>query len=79
MYKNLYNHPEQVAAAERARVIISDLFEAYRNNPALMPASWSNGLTDDETQRMRHIADFLAGMTDRYAADRHMEIFKVSP
>ena len=79
MYKNLYNHPEQVAAAERARVIISDLYVAYRNNPALMPTSWFNGLTDDETQRMRHIADFLAGMTDRYAADRHMEIFKVSP
>ena len=78
MYDNLYNHPEQVDAAERARVIIADLFKAYCNKPELMPISWTIGMSGNETHRIRHIADFLAGMTDRYASDRHTEIFKVA-
>lgn len=75
MYANLYNHAEQNAAADKARVIVSDLIQAYRDQPALMPDSWAARLPQEEPGRIRHIADFLAGMTDRYAQDRHREIF----
>jgi dGTPase len=71
MYDNLYNHPEQIAAADNARVVLSELIEAYRNDPDLMPESWSKSLPKEDPFRTRHIADFLAGMTDRYAMDRH--------
>jgi dGTPase len=74
MYANLYHHPEQVEAAEAVTAIIADLYRAYVADPALMPDDWSNA-PPQEPQRSRHIADFLAGMTDRYATNRHREIF----
>lgn len=75
MYANLYNHPEQMAAADKARVVVADLVTAYRDKPALMPESWAATLPDGEPDRIRHIADFMAGMTDRYASNSHKQIF----
>lgn len=75
MYANLYNHPDQMAAAQRARVIITDLYNAYHQNNDLMPDEWREKLPGEEPAHSRHIADFLAGMTDRYAEKRHAEIF----
>ena len=75
MYTNLYYHSEQMEAAENARVVVSELVAAYRDKPDLMPESWAATLPTGEPDRMRHIADFMAGMTDRYASNCHVEIF----
>ncbi|PNP98831.1 deoxyguanosinetriphosphate triphosphohydrolase [Sphingobium sp. SA916] len=75
MYATLYNHPSQLAAADRARVIVTDLFRAYQADPKLMPQEWRDDCATLEPRRSRHIADFIAGMTDRYAEKRHAEIF----
>ncbi|MEH6756136.1 MAG: deoxyguanosinetriphosphate triphosphohydrolase [Parasphingorhabdus sp.] len=75
MYANLYYHSEQMEAAEKAHVIVAELVAAYRDKPSLLPESWAVTLPDGEPDRMRHIADFMAGMTDRYASNRHAEIF----
>ncbi len=75
MYANLYNHPAQMAAADQARVVVADLVGAYRDKPELMPESWAAALPSAEPDRIRHIADFMAGMTDRYASNSHREIF----
>lgn len=75
MYATLYHHPSQLAAADRARVIVIDLFRAYQADPKLMPEEWRADCVSSEPQRSRHIADFIAGMTDRYAEKRHAEIF----
>ena len=75
MYATLYHHPDQLAAADRARVIVTDLFRAYQDDPALMPPEWRDECALEEPTRSRHIADFIAGMTDRYAEKRHREIF----
>ena len=75
MYATLYHHPDQLAAADRARVIVTDLFRAYQGDPALMPAEWRDECALEEPTRSRHIADFIAGMTDRYAEKRHREIY----
>ncbi|MFB0873732.1 MULTISPECIES: deoxyguanosinetriphosphate triphosphohydrolase [unclassified Sphingobium] len=75
MYATLYHHPEQIAAADKARVIVADLFRAYHADPALMPGEWHDGCALEEPARSRHIADFIAGMTDRYAEKRHAEIY----
>jgi dGTPase len=74
MYKNLYHHPIQIDAAADASRIVSDLFRTYRAEPGRLPPEWLESLSAAEPQRSRHIADFLAGMTDRYATDRHREI-----
>jgi len=74
MYANLYHHPRQLEAAEFARRIVSDLFAAYLAEPALLPPEWRDRQPGDARGQARHIADFIAGMTDRYAIRRHAEI-----
>ncbi|NIJ20622.1 dGTPase [Sphingomonas naasensis] len=74
MYANLYHHPSQLAAAEAAHGVVAGLFAAYAGDPALMPAEWREALPEDEPWRSRHIADFIAGMTDRYAIARYREV-----
>ncbi|NIJ07901.1 dGTPase [Sphingomonas vulcanisoli] len=73
MYANLYHHPQQVAVAEQARQIVAGLAEAYIADPALLPAWWLEDLPAEEPARTRHIGDFIAGMTDRFAIARYRE------
>jgi dGTPase len=75
MYENLYHHPKQLAAADEGKVMVAGLIEAYRTDPELMPSDWAETLPTEEPARIRHIADFLAGMTDRYAKNRYGEIY----
>ncbi len=74
MYANLYHHETQIAAAEAARVVVVDLFAAYRADPALMTGDWRAALPVEEPGRSRHIADYLAGMTDRFAETQRAQI-----
>jgi dGTPase len=74
MYANLYHHPSQLAAADAARTVVTGLFAAYRDGPALLPDGWGTDLPADEPGRSRHIADFIAGMTDRFAIARYREL-----
>lgn len=67
MYERLYYHPEQVAAAENARNVVARLFAAYAQDASLMPADWQTRLPAREPHRARMIADFIAGMSDRFA------------
>ncbi|MCW3835831.1 deoxyguanosinetriphosphate triphosphohydrolase [Sphingomonas canadensis] len=71
LYANLYYHPSQLEAADAADRVISGLFAAYSADPGLIPAEWRETLPGEEPARSRHIADFIAGMTDRYAIARH--------
>jgi dGTPase len=73
MYANLYHHQRQLDAAEAARRVVDGLFAAYRADPALMSPEWHTRLPGEEPWRARHIADFIAGMTDRYAITRYRE------
>ncbi|MGX7894836.1 deoxyguanosinetriphosphate triphosphohydrolase [Tsuneonella sp. HG222] len=79
MYANLYHHEQQRTTAERARGVIARLFAAYDQQPELMPESWRHALPGEEPARSRHVADFIAGMTDRYAIDCYRRIFGTAP
>ena len=75
MYAKLYYHPEQLATAERARAVTAELFAAFRADPALMGEEWAGRLADeDEPLRSRHVADYIAGMTDRFAISAYARI-----
>ena len=76
MYEKLYHHPTQNEAAVGASKIVRELFVAYRNDVRLLPLEWRENLPEHDPKRSRHIGDFLAGMTDRYATDRHREIYR---
>ncbi len=79
MYERLYYHPEQVAAAERAREVVARLFAASADAPRLMPAEWQTRLPAGEPQRARTIADFIAGMSDRFAMQAVRQIHGEQP
>jgi dGTPase len=79
MYAHLYHHERQQKTAERARSVIARLYAAYHQDTALLPDAWLGALPAEEPARSRHIADFIAGMTDHYAIDRYREIFGTVP
>ncbi len=73
MYQRLYHHPSQLEAADLSREIVSGLFEAYDSGAIALPADWAEAVPQSPVERARHIADFIAGMTDRFAIDRYRE------
>ena len=75
MYERLYYHSDQLATAAKARDVIVRLFAAYREDAGTMPPGWQERLPAEDPQRSRHIADFIAGMTDRYAMDQCARIY----
>jgi dGTPase len=79
MYDKLYNHPEQLTTAERAKTVIAELFAAFSQEPVLMDEEWIAILPNAEPDRSRHIADYIAGMTDRYAISCHARIYGRTP
>jgi dGTPase len=72
LYECMYHAPSQVAVAREARKLIAGLFEAYRDNPALLPPEWQRAW-DHEVPMLRTIGDFIAGMTDRYAIAQYRQ------
>ena len=79
MYRRLYYHPEQIATAEKAREVVAKLFVAYQQDPATMPGDWTKRLPSGEPDRSRHIADFIAGMTDTFAIRQCRQIYGRAP
>ena len=56
----------------QAQQIVQDLFAAYSENVTRMPAEFADrAAREDESGRARIIADYIAGMTDRYAMKAH--------
>jgi dGTPase len=73
LYARMYRSQPILAIQDQAKTVVAGLFDAYRADPSLLPASWH--LPDhDETALTRRIGDFIAGMTDRYAISRHREL-----
>ncbi|MFB0613260.1 deoxyguanosinetriphosphate triphosphohydrolase [Aurantiacibacter poecillastricola] len=79
MYANLYHHDAQLRTAQGARSVIAKLYAAYDQDPSLMTPGWCETLPDAEPERARHIADFIAGMTDHYAMTQYSDIFGERP
>jgi dGTPase len=69
---NLYRHPRVVAMTERAAQVVQKLFSAYFAEPALLPSQYQPLATMDCA---RTVADYIAGMTDRYAIDQYRRMF----
>ena len=79
MYERLYYHPEQIAAAERARDVVARLYAAYAQDARLMPDDWQARLPQRGPSRARVIADFIAGMSDRFAMQAVSKIYGERP
>jgi len=73
--KHLYRHEQKLEMTKRVQVIIRDLFAAYSENVQRMPAEFADAAASlDGAARARIVADYIAGMTDRYAIAAHENI-----
>jgi dGTPase len=80
LYPRMYRHARVMRIMTDAEGVVSDLFERYAADPAALPRDWGQGDDrEDEVRRMRRIADFIAGMTDRYAITEHGRLFDSTP
>jgi dGTPase len=76
LWTNMYRHPRVVRVMEEAEVVVRDLFARYFVSPQDMPPEWGEGLQAlDASWRARQVADFIAGMTDRFALQEHGRLF----
>lgn len=74
--KNLYQHYQVNRMTSKARRIISELFNAFMQEPMLMPPDYQEP-GDEKAAQARKVADYVAGMTDRYAMREHRRLFMV--
>jgi dGTPase len=76
----MYRHARVQRVMNEAARVVRDLFARYSANPGELPAEWTEGFSGlDEAARARRIADFIAGMTDRYALAEHARLFDSTP
>lgn len=79
--QNLYQHYQVNRMTSKARRIIRELFEAFMLEPRLLPPDYQipagDGSVDKAPAQARKVADYVAGMTDRYAMREHRRLFMV--
>jgi dGTPase len=76
LHANLYRHYQVNRMRVKASRIVNDLFEAFMKDPVLLPPDYQVADGDDGRQA-RKIADYIAGMTDRYAIREYRRIFSI--
>jgi dGTPase len=76
LFPRMYRHPRIVRIMGEAQAVVTDLFARYMRAPHDLP--WRD-TSADAPVRARQIADFIAGMTDRYALSEHARLFDSTP
>jgi len=77
---HMYRHARVQRVMNEAAGVVRDLFARYSAHSDDLPAEWREGLTGaDAAARARRIADFIAGMTDRFALAEHARLFDSTP
>jgi dGTPase len=76
LFQKMYRHPKVLDVWENAEEVISRLFPAFFENPSLMPAEWAvSAASRKDDERALIVADYIAGMTDRYALGEYKRVF----
>lgn len=80
LFARVYRHERVMRVMDGAEAIVRDLFERYLHDDAALPDAWRAAASRLDAQtRPRLIADFVAGMTDRYAIVEHGRLFDATP
>ncbi|MGJ7554190.1 deoxyguanosinetriphosphate triphosphohydrolase [Variovorax sp. RB3P1] len=66
LFRNLYRHPQVTQNTDQAQAVVRELFDAYLARSAEMPDGYA-----ERDDRHRAVADYIAGMTDRFAMREH--------
>ena len=77
LHTRMYRHSSVNQVCAKARQIVLDLFDFYMKQPNCLPSPWSEAVAggEDEVAQARVIADYIAGMTDRFAVQEHRRVF----
>ena len=76
LHANLYRHFQVNRMRVKASRIVHELFDAFMNDPVLLPPDYQVA-AGDTMRQARKIADYIAGMTDRYAIKEHRRIYSL--
>jgi dGTPase len=78
LFPNMYRHHRVNRMTSKARRVVRDLFDLLLSEPILLPGEWADralAAGEDRTRLARVVADYIAGMTDRFALDEHARLF----
>jgi dGTPase len=73
LHQNLYRHYRVLRMTNKAQRVVKDLFQAFIGDPRLLPPQYQN-----PDNQPRSVADYVSGMTDRYALAEHRRLFSVA-
>ena len=73
LFTHMYRHPRILASMERAKAVVTDLYEGFRADPALLPPDWAAACAAGDKGRV--VRDYIAGMTDTYALSEYARVF----
>jgi dGTPase len=76
LFPRMYRHPRIMRIMGDAQTVVADLFARYMRSPGHLP--WRDTLAA-ASAGPREVADFIAGMTDRYALSEHSRLFDSTP
>lgn len=80
LYPHMYRHERVMTVRLEAERIVKELFESFMEIPDEMPVEWRrDASSQDELQLARRVADYIAGMTDRFAIQEYQRLFDVVP
>ena len=80
LFANMYRNINVMRVRAQAESVLRDLYSSFISNSGLLPIDWQLRLKDaDERAKAYHIADYIAGMTDRFALEEHRRLFDVTP
>src|SRR5690606_5178362 len=75
----MYREERVISIMGDAQRVVRDLFARFMERPEEMPADWRRDIAQDGPARARRVADFIAGMTDRFALAEHARLFDSTP
>ncbi|MFO0997488.1 MAG: deoxyguanosinetriphosphate triphosphohydrolase [Alphaproteobacteria bacterium] len=70
LFERMYRHARVNQMTDEAKRVVTALFHMYMDDPSKLPAEWQEA-GREERARARHVSDYIAGMTDRFALDEH--------
>ena len=77
LFERMYRAPSVMLKRAEVTKVVEDLFPLFLQNPQMLPADWSRQIeaaAQDNTTLARMVADYIAGMTDRFALQEHQRL-----
>lgn len=79
MFERMYRHYRVNRMIAKARRVVQDMFHLFMEMPQTLPPEWQRQITEPgSSAAARVIADYIAGMTDRYALEEHRRLFDLT-